>query len=81
MTGNDTNIGSRLSPFKSLTRALKVIKIRTIIHLESGIYSAASDEVFPLLIPGGATVVGNEAKKGAGIVIFGSGEYQSTSFY
>ncbi len=82
MTGNDTtNTGSRLSPFKSLSRALKVIKIRTIIHLESGTYSAVSGEVFPLLIPGGATVVGNEAKKGAGIVIFGSGEYQSPSFY
>ncbi len=81
MTGNDTNTGSRLSPFKSLSRALKAIKIRTIIHLESGIYSAASGEVFPLLIPGGATVVGNEANKGAGIVIFGSGQYQSPSFY
>ncbi len=80
MTGNDTNTGSRLSPFKSLTRALKVIKIPTIIHLESGTYSAASGEVFPLIIPRGATVVGNEAKKGAGIVISGSGEYESLSF-
>ncbi|MEH2273625.1 MAG: DUF1565 domain-containing protein [Nostoc sp.] len=80
MTGNDTNTGSRLSPFKSLTRALKVTKISTIIHLESGTYSAASGEVFPLVIPGEATVVGNEANKGAGIVISGSGEYQSPSF-
>lgn len=80
MTGNDTSTGSRLSPFKSLTRALKVTKIPTIIHLESGTYSAASGEVFPLVIPGGATVVGNEAKKGAGIVISGSGKYQSPSF-
>ncbi|MBG1243565.1 DUF1565 domain-containing protein [Nostoc sp. NZL] len=80
MTGNDTNTGSRLSPFKSLTRALKVTKIPTIIHLESGIYSAASGEVFPLVIPEGATVVGNEGNKGSGIVISGSGEYQSPSF-
>ncbi|WP_334797480.1 DUF1565 domain-containing protein [Nostoc sp.] len=80
MTGNDTNTGSRLSPFKSLTRALKVTKISMIIHLESGTYSAASGEVFPLIIPGGATVVGNEANKGAEIVIYGSGEYQSPSF-
>lgn len=80
MTGNDTNTGSRLSPFKSLTRALKVTKITRIIHLELGTYSAASGEVFPLVIPEGATVVGNEAKKGAGIVISGSGEYQSRSF-
>ncbi|WP_414517676.1 DUF1565 domain-containing protein [Nostoc sp. PCC 9305] len=80
MTGNDSNTGSRLSPFKSLTRALKVTKIPTIIHLESGIYNAASGEVFPLIVPGEATVVGNEANKGAGIVISGSGEYQSPSF-
>ncbi len=80
MTGNDTNTGSRLSPFKSLTRALKVTKISTIIHLESGTYNAASGEVFPLIVPGGATVVGNEANKGAGIVISGSGEFQSPSF-
>ncbi|MBN3963209.1 DUF1565 domain-containing protein [Nostoc sp. NMS8] len=80
LTGNDTNTGSRLSPFKSLTRALKLTKIQTIIHLESGNYSAASGEMFPLVIPGGTTVVGNEAKKGAEIVIYGSGEYQSLSF-
>ncbi|AVH69449.1 DUF1565 domain-containing protein [Nostoc sp. 'Lobaria pulmonaria (5183) cyanobiont'] len=81
MTGNDTNnTGSRLSPFKSLSRALKVTKIPTIIHLESGTYNAASGEVFPLIVPEGATVVGNEANKGAGIVISGSGEYQSPSF-
>ncbi|MEH2206785.1 MAG: DUF1565 domain-containing protein [Nostoc sp.] len=80
MTGNDTNTGSRLSPFKSLTRALKVTKILTIIHLESGTYNAANGEVFPLIVPRGATVVGNEANKGAGIVICGSGEFQSPSF-
>jgi parallel beta-helix repeat protein len=80
MTGNDTNTGSRLSPFKSLTRALKVTKIPTIIHLEPGTYSAATGEVFPLIIPEGTIVVGKEANKGAGIVISGSGKYQSLSF-
>ncbi|MBW4674516.1 MAG: DUF1565 domain-containing protein [Desmonostoc geniculatum HA4340-LM1] len=80
VTGNDINIGSRLSPFKSLTRALKVTKIPTIIHLESGTYSVAGGEVFPLVIRGGVKIVGDEADKGAGIVISGSGEYQSPSF-
>lgn len=80
MTGNDTNTGSRLSPFKSLTRALKVTKISTIIHLEPGTYNAANGEVFPLIISEKATVVGNETNKGIGIVISGSGEYQSPSF-
>ncbi|MDZ8187673.1 MAG: DUF1565 domain-containing protein [Nostoc sp. ChiSLP02] len=80
ITGNDSNIGSRLSPFKSLTRALKVTKISTIIHLASGTYSAATGEVFPLIIHEGVKVVGNEANKGAEIVIFGSGQYHSPSF-
>lgn len=80
ITGNDTNIGSRLSPFKSLTRALKVTKIPTIIHLATGNYGVASGETFPLVIRGGVKVVGNEANKGAEIVISGGGEYQSPSF-
>jgi parallel beta-helix repeat protein len=80
VTGNDNNAGSRLSPFKSLTRALKNITAPTIIQLASGTYNTTSGEVFPLRIPGGVLVVGNEANKGQGIVISGSGEYQSPSF-
>ncbi|AFZ23827.1 putative S-layer protein [Cylindrospermum stagnale PCC 7417] len=80
VTGNDANAGSRLSAFKSLSRALKVVKSPGIIQLAPGTYSAASGEVFPLVIPTGLLVVGNEAKKGQGIVISGSGEYQSPSF-
>ncbi|MDB9374629.1 S-layer homology domain-containing protein [Nodularia sphaerocarpa] len=80
LQGNDTNAGSRSSPFKSLTRALKASKTPVIIQLTSGTYGAANGEVFPIVIPAGVTVVGNEANKGAGIVISGSGEYQSPSF-
>ncbi|MBD2202120.1 S-layer homology domain-containing protein [Calothrix sp. FACHB-1219] len=78
--GNDANAGSRLSPFKSLTRALKASTKFTIIQLSPGTYSTATGEAFPLIIPVGVIVVGNEANKGAGIVIIGSGTYQSPSF-
>jgi parallel beta-helix repeat protein len=78
--GNDANAGSRSSPFKSLTRALKVAKTPAVIQLAPGNYNAANGEVFPLVIPGGIKVVGNEANKGAGIVISGNGVYQSPSF-
>ncbi|MEA5515077.1 S-layer homology domain-containing protein [Nodularia sp. UHCC 0506] len=78
--GNDSNVGSRSSPFKSLTRALKTNQKPVIIQLISGTYRAANGEVFPIIIPAGVTVVGNEANKGAGIVISGSGEYQTLSF-
>ncbi|MBH8553149.1 S-layer homology domain-containing protein [Nostocaceae cyanobacterium CENA357] len=80
VTGNDTNAGSRLSPFKSLTRALKAVKTPAMIQLTPGTYSTVNGEVFPLIIPVGIVVVGNEANKGAEIVISGSGEYQSPSF-
>ena len=78
--GNDSNTGSRSSPFKSLTRALKASNKPLIIQLTSGTYRTANGEVFPIVIPTGVTVVGNEANKGAGIVISGSGQYQSPSF-
>ncbi|WP_414526517.1 S-layer homology domain-containing protein [Nodularia chucula] len=78
--GNDRNAGSRSSPFKSLTHALKTIKTPVIIQLTSGTYSTANGEVFPIVISAGVTVIGNEANKGTGILISGSGEYQSPSF-
>ncbi|HYW18924.1 MAG TPA: S-layer homology domain-containing protein [Nodularia sp. (in: cyanobacteria)] len=78
--GNDTNAGSRSSPFKSLTHALKASKTPVVIQLTSGTYGAGNGEVFPIVISAGVKVVGNETNKGAGIVISGSGEYQSPSF-
>jgi len=81
VTGNDTNTGSRLSPLKSLCYALKLAQqVPAIIQLASGTYSTANGEVFPIVIPGGVLVVGNEANKGKEIVISGGGEYHSPSF-
>jgi parallel beta-helix repeat protein len=80
VTGNDANTGARLAPFKTITRALKGIESDIIIQLASGTYSAKSGEIFPLLIPSGVTVVGNEATKGQGILISGGGNFQSASF-
>lgn len=79
LSGNDANTGSRQSPFKTLTRALKTTP-PAIIQLAAGTYNAANQEVFPLVIPEGVMVVGNEANKGAGILISGGGDYQSLSF-
>ncbi|MEO0842473.1 MAG: S-layer homology domain-containing protein [Cyanobacteria bacterium J06643_5] len=80
VTGRDSNNGSRLSPFKSLTHTLNNIRTPAIIHLASGTYDAANGEVFPLIIPSGVWLVGNEATKGQGIVIEGSNDYQTKSF-
>ena len=80
VTGNDTNAGSRLSPFKSLTHALKAVSSTTIIQLASGTYNQDNGELFPLVIPSGTLVVGNESHKGQEITISGGGDYQSPSF-
>ena len=80
VVGNDANTGSRLDPYKTLTRAFSGITTPKMIQLASGIYSTVTGEVFPLVIPPGVMVVGNETTKGQGIVISGSGEYKSPSF-
>ncbi|MBK1989836.1 S-layer homology domain-containing protein [Sphaerospermopsis aphanizomenoides BCCUSP55] len=80
VTGNDTNTGSRLSPVRTITGALKATQSPAIIQLAPGTYSTATGEIFPLIIGGGMLVVGNEANKGQLIIISGSGEYQSPSF-
>jgi parallel beta-helix repeat protein len=80
-TGNDKNPGSsKFSPLKTISRALKLSTKSTIIQLAVGNYNSLTGEVFPLLIPDGVLVVGNEGTKGRGIVIEGSGAYQSQSF-
>ncbi|MBW4668159.1 MAG: S-layer homology domain-containing protein [Cyanomargarita calcarea GSE-NOS-MK-12-04C] len=78
--GNDTDAGSRVAPTRSITRALKTITTPTIIQLAAGTYSDKNGEIFPLVIPTGVMVLGNEATKGQGILIAGSGEHQSPSF-
>jgi hypothetical protein len=80
VSGNDAHSGSQLNPYKSLSCALRETTIPTIIHLAPGTYSTATGEEFPIVIPAGVMVVGNEVAKGKGIVISGSGEYQSPSF-
>ncbi|KAB8331197.1 DUF1565 domain-containing protein [Scytonema tolypothrichoides VB-61278] len=78
--GNDANAGTRLNPYKTITRALKVTTTPKVIQLACGSYSTASGEIFPLVIPVGVMLIGHEATKGQGIVISGSGKYESESF-
>ena len=78
--GNDAAGGTQAAPFKTISRALKQAKLGDRIQLAPGTYSATSGEVFPLAIPAGVTVIGNEATKGAGILINGSGSFASKTF-
>ena len=79
-TGTDTNTGTQQTPFKTITRALQIATINDRIQLAYGEYNTDSGEIFPLSIPVGLTIIGDEAKKGKGIVIEGSGNYLSRTF-
>jgi len=80
VSGNDSAPGTQAAPFKTLTRALTQAASGSTIQLVNGTYSDASGETFPLVIPAGVTVVGNEANKGNGIQITGSGRFLSSTF-
>lgn len=80
LTGNSNNPGSQQAPFKTITQALKVATPDTTIQLADGNYNVGTGETFPLTIPSGVTVIGNEANKGSSVLIEGSGEYLSRTF-
>ncbi|NJP10576.1 MAG: DUF1565 domain-containing protein [Leptolyngbyaceae cyanobacterium RU_5_1] len=79
-TGNDSAAGTQAAPLKTITRALQQAKSGDKVQLAAGTYSAASGEGFPLVVPAGVTVMGNEANKGNGILITGSGRFVSPTF-
>lgn len=78
--GNDRGAGSATTPLQTLTRAIALAKVGTTIQLAVGTYNTTSGEIFPLVIPTGVMVLGDEPNKGKGIVISGSGTYASPSF-
>jgi len=76
-TGSDSATGTQTAPFKTITNALKQAQADTIIQLNPGNYSSTTGEVFPLQVPSRVKIIGNEANKGTGILIQGSGPYSS----
>ncbi|CDN10391.1 hypothetical protein RintRC_2308 [Richelia intracellularis] len=80
VTGDKNYKGLRLQPYKTISQALATKKTPMIIQLAPGTYSTENGERFPLVIPPGVIIVGNEATKGKGITISGSGNYDSPLF-
>lgn len=78
--GDDTASGTSLSPYKTLTHALRVVKPSSIIYLSRGSYTVENGEQFPLVILDSISIVGNVAAQGSGVLLQGSGVYQSSSF-
>ncbi|MEL6461449.1 MAG: DUF1565 domain-containing protein [Cyanobacteria bacterium J06621_15] len=78
--GSDSNSGSPQAPLKTITQALKQSASGTKIQLIPDNYNASTGEIFPLVVPFGVTIIGNEKDKGSGIIINGSGRHFSRIF-
>ncbi len=80
VVGKDSAVGDTAAPLKTLMRALEQATAGMTIQLAAGTYDAKNGEVFPLSVPAGVIVRGNEAGIGKGILITGSGKYSSPTF-
>ncbi|MBW4506519.1 MAG: DUF1565 domain-containing protein [Scytonematopsis contorta HA4267-MV1] len=80
-TGADSaGAGSEATPFKTISYAIGQAKAGTTIQLAVGNYSQETGETFPLLIRQGVTLRGDDANRGQGVIIVGSGKYTSPTF-
>jgi len=76
-TGVDTNPGTQAAPFKTITKAMTVATSGATVQVAPGIYDTSSlstPEVFPITVPAGVLLIGNEANKGGGTSIVGGGQ-------
>jgi parallel beta-helix repeat protein len=76
-TGTDVvGGGSEAAPFKTIAFAFAQVKAGapTVVQLAPGSYTSATGETFPLKLKPNVTLLGDEAAKGQGILIQGSGK-------
>jgi parallel beta-helix repeat protein len=75
--------GTAAAPLKSITFALSQVvatsSTPTVIQLAAGNYTAATGESFPIILKPNVTILGNEATKGQGVVIQGSGTFLTSA--
>src|SRR6266853_981441 len=66
-TGVDTNPGTQASPFKTITHAMSVATSGTTVQVLPGVYDTLNNsEVFPITVPAGVLLIGDEANVGGG---------------
>lgn len=67
VNGSDANAGTADAPFKTLTFALGIPPISgEVVKAAPGLYDGANGESFPILLPAGVVLVGDEPGKGMG---------------
>ncbi|MBE9031978.1 DUF1565 domain-containing protein, partial [filamentous cyanobacterium LEGE 11480] len=79
-SGRDSNSGNVGAPFRTIGAAVRRARPGTTIQLSPGTYSTGGGEVYPIAIPDGVILKGDESRQGSGIVITGSGPYNSATF-
>lgn len=57
--------------FRTITRALSVAAKGDEVQLAAGTYDAAHGETFPIAVPDGVVLRGDESTKGAGVIVAG----------
>lgn len=66
-SGNDaTGTGSCAAPFKTITKGVTGAASGTVIRVSPGTYNTALGETFPINLPAGVQLIGDEANKGQG---------------
>ncbi|NES07168.1 MAG: DUF1565 domain-containing protein [Okeania sp. SIO2F4] len=75
--GKDSGDGTKASPLKTITYALKIAKPNTTILLAPGTYSRQTGEVFPLVLQSKITIKGNSFNNGKNVLIQGGGNFNS----
>jgi len=72
--------GSEAAPFRSITYALQWARAGTVIKLARGSYTPSTGEAFPLALPPGVILRGEEQTKGQTVAIIGGGNFISPTF-
>ena len=75
--GDDSQVGKKLSPLKTITKALEIATTGSTIQLTSGTYSEETGEKFPLIISNQITLKGNPSNQGYTTIIQGDGYFIS----
>jgi parallel beta-helix repeat protein len=77
---DEAGAGNQAVPFRTATYALQQAQPGTVVKLERGSYTQQTGEVFPLSIPAGVTLVGEEETKGQTVALIGGGVFISPTF-
>jgi parallel beta-helix repeat protein len=65
-TGANSNLGTNVAPLRTITSATGGAGAGDTINVAPGTYDAAGGEVFPIAVPSGVSLIGDEANKGGG---------------